>query len=299
MIVAATKIIDYGVADSRRCLIDDDRVRHPQLSDEACVSIFECKTLPSTAGIVVAQKLSHMMHTMRREVWDDSSSFMLMCCGLRGGDVNLELVFDRHGCDRDGRERWAAAAHDKLVTSGGLEGLNVRFQKREGSGHRVIVDPSSCRHDGSFFLLFSWSTEMLAHGTELVVRGVPLLTSRGHLVRAVACVTIPPVHPPPAAPRTAVSGDGWTHVGRRATTATSGHSDRSADGATAAEDMEYAMLRDILLTSKTGCVQCSWWVVSLCVKELTCVVPFCRLSLYELRVLLEDRKAALSRPAAD
>jgi hypothetical protein len=190
MIVAATKVIDYGVADSRRCPVDDDRVRHPQLSDEACVSIFECKTLPSTAGIVVAQKLSHMMRTMRREVWDDDSCFMLMCCGgLRGGDVNLELVFYPHGCDRDGRERWAAAAHDKLVMSGGLEGLTARpeFQKREGSEY----------HDGSFFSLFSWSTdsEMLAHGTELVpvVRGVPLLTSRGHLVRAVACVTIPPV----------------------------------------------------------------------------------------------------------
>jgi hypothetical protein len=245
-IVMATKIVDYGVVDSVSPTCPRPvSVCEAQLHHTVHVSVFECPTLPSAPdGISIAQKLTDVMATMRREhVWsgDDAASFLLQCCGQRGGTVDLALAF---AAERN-EERCIAAFPQLVTASGGIAStiLSARFGKTTFSsadaGWRIAALPSSCSRNSSFFFLFSHSMEMIAHGTELIARCVPLLSCARHKIHAVACATIAPLCVSAAA-----AGSG---AGSSARAGAGAGADADAD-----EMDEDAALRDFFAQTKTG-----------------------------------------------
>jgi hypothetical protein len=241
-IVMATKIVDYGVVGSVTSKSTTRPVREAQLHHKVHVSVFECPTLPSAPdGISIAQKLTDVMTTMRREqvyrsdAADDAAaaSFSLQCCGKQGGTVDLALAF---AAERN-EERCIAAFPQLVTASGGIAStiLSARFGKTTFSsadaGWRVAALPSSCSRNSSFFFLLSHSKEMIAHGTELVARCVPLLSRAQHKIHAVACASIAPL-----CARVSAAGAG--------SGAGSGAGDDEMD--------EDAALRDFFARTKTG-----------------------------------------------
>lgn len=242
-IVMATKIVDYGVVGSVASKSTTRPVRKAQLHHKVHVSVFECPTLPSAPdGISIAQKLTDVMTTMRREqVYrsddaagaadddDAAASFSLQCCGKQGGTVDLALAF---AAERN-EERCIAAFPQLVTASGGIAStiLSARFGKTTFSsadaGWRVAALPSSCRRNSSFFFLLSHSKVMIAHGTELIARCVPLLSRAQHKIHAVACASIAPL-----CARVSAAGAG------------SGAGDDEMD--------EAAALRDFFARTKTG-----------------------------------------------